>query len=429
MAAAVRLDNGNLDLQTPRWAVPLLAPSRYKAAWGGRSGGKSHFFAELAVEEMLEMPNLPFVCLREIQKTLKHSVKRLIEQKIKDMRVRSSFKITDHEIARVGGEGLFIFQGMQDHTADSIKSLEGFMRAWVEEAQKFSARSWRLLRPTIRAPGSQIWASWNPEFPIDPVDEFFRGGHLPNNAIVVKVNYTDNPFMTEESYNDAKADKERDEEEYEHVWMGGYNFKSEAVIFAGKWVEREFDISKMGSPKMGAKYVPAGPYYGLDFGFSQDPTAALRCWIWDECLFIDYALGKKKLELSDTNEMVCQIPGADRYKIVGDSARPETINHMRKPWKDSSGRNRPGLNVAPCEKWSGSIEDGIEYLLSFRQIVIHPRCVGMIYEAKNYKYRIDRFTEEILATIEDKDNHFWDALRYALNKHIQTFKSSGLDWL
>src|SRR5690625_2615548 len=162
-----------LDVPTPRWAVPLLQPSRYKAAHGGRASGKSNFFAVLLVEEHTRLPDLQSVCIREIQRSLKFSAKKLIEQKIRDLGVSHLFDITLTEIRRVGGQGLIIFEGMQDHTADSIKSLEGFDRAWVEEAQSLSHRSLELLIPTIRKDGSELWFSWNPDQPEDAVEGLF----------------------------------------------------------------------------------------------------------------------------------------------------------------------------------------------------------------------------------------------------------------
>lgn len=418
-----------LDIQTPRWALPLLQPARYKGAFGGRAGGKSHFYGELLVEEHIISKYQRSVCIREVQKSLKFSAKSLIEDKISALGVEDYFEVTDREIRkRKDGDGIIIFQGMQDHTADSIKSLEGFDRAWVEEGQRLSKKSLRLLRPTIvRKEGAQIWFSWNPDQPGDPVDEFFRGPHPPKDMILVEVNYLDNPFITEAIIEEAAADYEKDPELAHHVWGGGYNTKSNAQIFAGCWAVKDFDIEDFGEPKKGPKHMPAGPYYGLDFGFAQDPTAAIRCWIWDECLWIDYAVGKIGLDISDTNELVCHIPGADKHKITADNARPETINHMRKTWKDSNGKKRSGLRVVPCEKWSGSVEDGIEYIKSFRKIYIHPRCKPLIYEAHNYKYKVDRLTEDILPKVEDKDNHYWDAVRYALTKLIKAFSGSNLD--
>ena len=151
-----------LSLQIPTAEVfePLLYPSRYKGAWGGRGSGKSHFFGEKLVDDAVVHPGetgrgLLAVCIREVQKTLKASSKKLIEDKIISLKLGESngFKVF-REVIQTPGDGLIMFQGMQDHTADSIKSLEGMDRSWVEEAQTLSATSLKLLRPTIRSENS-----------------------------------------------------------------------------------------------------------------------------------------------------------------------------------------------------------------------------------------------------------------------------------
>lgn len=410
----------DLEIATPRWAVPLLRPARYKGAKGGRGSGKSHFFAELAVETMVDDPSHRFVCIREVQKSLKFSVKQLVESKIRAFGAGYLFDITLTEIRRRDGDGIMIFQGMQDHTADSIKSLEGFDTAWVEEAQNLSRRSLELLRPTIRAEGSQLWFSWNPDQPTDPVDAFFCGEDgPPPDSILVHVNYTDNPFLPETLRKEAEADQIRNPDTFPHVWLGEYNTKSDAQIFNGKWVVEEFDVSAFGDRVKGPRYLPDGPYFGADWGFANDPTAAVRCWIWQNRLYVDYAVGQVGVDITDTAELLCRIPGADKHTIRGDSARPETISHLRKPWIDERGQQRAGLKVIPCKKWQGSVEDGITYLRSFEKIVIHPRCKGLIHEATHYKYKVDRLTGDVLPIIVDKDNHYWDAVRYALGPMIQ----------
>lgn len=219
-----------LEIKTPRWALPLLQPARYKGAKGGRGSGKSHFFAELAVEEMVIDKNLSVVCIREVQKSLKFSAKRLIEDKIEALGVGHLFEVTQTEIRRHGGSGIMIFQGMQDHTADSIKSLEGFGRAWVEEAQNLSRRSLELLRPTIRKEGSEIWFSWNPEFPDDPVDEFMVSA--PPGSVLVHVNAEDNPFLPQTLREEMEMDRARSPETFDHVWRGGYRTLVEGAIYA-----------------------------------------------------------------------------------------------------------------------------------------------------------------------------------------------------
>ena len=156
--------------------------------------GKSHFFAELLIERCLLNPGTRWVCIREVQKSLDQSVKLLLEDKIKKMGVQAQFRVLHTHIETPGG-GIITFQGMQNHTAESVKSLEGYDGAWVEEAQSLSQRSLDLLRPTIRKEGSEIWFSWNPRNATDPVDVLLRGKHTPPDAIVRRVNYVDNPWF------------------------------------------------------------------------------------------------------------------------------------------------------------------------------------------------------------------------------------------
>jgi phage terminase large subunit len=182
-----------LDIPVPAVFEPLLAPARYKGIYGGRGSGKSHFFADRLIDDSIANPGLRTVCIREYQVSLEQSVKRLLEDKISEHKVSNQFRILNTHIETPGG-GIIIFQGMQAHTAESIKSLEGYHRAWVEEAQNFSARSLKLLRPTIREKDSEIWFSWNPAKVTDPVDNFLRPTPPPD-AIVVKANYQDNPFF------------------------------------------------------------------------------------------------------------------------------------------------------------------------------------------------------------------------------------------
>lgn len=226
-----------LAIDTPRVFKPLLEPSRYKGAHGGRGSGKSHFFAEMLVEDCLRTKGLLGVCIREVQKTLAQSSKRLIENKIEVLGVGSKFRVYDDKI-KTPGDGLLIFQGMQDHTAESIKSLEGFQRAWLEEAQGISARSLSLLRPTIRASGSEIWASWNPRRKSDAIDDFLRAKQ-PSNSIVVQANWRDNPWFPKELEDERLLDLELFPDRYDHIWEGDY-----AKAFEGAYFAREMAKAK-----------------------------------------------------------------------------------------------------------------------------------------------------------------------------------------
>src|ERR1700756_1158120 len=219
-------------LQIPTAAIfrPLLEPARYKGAYGGRGSGKSHFFGELMVEECLMAPCTLAVCIREVQKSLMQSSKRLIESKIQQLRVGDQFKIL-HDRIVTPGDGLIIFQGMQDATAESIKSPEGFRIAWIEEAQTLSHRSLSLLRPTIRTEGSELWASWNPRRKVDAIDDFLRA-KKPDNAVVVQANWRDNPWFPAVLEEERRLDLQLYPERYAHIWEGEYAKAFEGAYFA-----------------------------------------------------------------------------------------------------------------------------------------------------------------------------------------------------
>ena len=382
----------NLQIQTPRWCLPLLEPKRYKGAKGGRGSGKSHYFGEALVEAMVINPNTSAVCIREIQKSLKFSAKRLIEDKIEALDVGHLFTITQSEIKANKGRGVILFQGMQDHTADSIKSLEGFNIAWVEEAQTLSKKSLQLLRPTIREEGSEIWFSWNPDINTDPVDVFFQ--NLTDDMVLVHVNSEQNPFLPKTLRNEREADRVRmSPEDYAHVWEGAYNEKSEALVFKNKYEVDYFEPEDHWTRLQ-----------GLDWGFSQDPTTANVVYVNNNTLYIRYEANKIGLELDDTASFILKvIPDFDKYKTRADNARPESISFVKR-------NGLPRLVGEPKLK----IQDGVEFIKSFDNIVIHPDCKETIKEFGLYSYKIDKRSGDILPVILDKHNHHIDDIRYAL---------------
>lgn len=222
-----------LEIPTAEVFLPLLEPARDKGAWGGRGSGKSHFFAGLLIEDSLANKGLLSACIREVQKSLKDSAKRLIESKLIEhgLGEADGFKVF-REVIQTPGDGAIIFQGMQDHTAESIKSLEGFKRAWAEEAQTLSARSVGLLRPTIRAEGSELWWSWNPRRKNDPVDLSLRGPTPPTGAIVVRANWSDNPWFPKVLEQERLDCLKNTPEQYDHIWEGGYATVLEGAYYA-----------------------------------------------------------------------------------------------------------------------------------------------------------------------------------------------------
>jgi phage terminase large subunit len=219
-----------LSPQVPRALAPLLQPARYKGAHGGRGSGKSHFFAEMMIARCVASKT-DAVCIREIQKSLKQSAKKLLENKIEALGVAGFFQSTEVEIRGANGS-LIIFQGMQDHTAETIKSLEDFDIAWVEEAQTLSQTSLTLLRPTIRAPGSELWFSWNPRRKTDPVDALLRGDKQPTGAKVVTANWADNPWFPAELEQERRDDLRDRSDQYDHIWEGDYAKVTEGAYFA-----------------------------------------------------------------------------------------------------------------------------------------------------------------------------------------------------
>ncbi len=268
--------------------APLLVPNRYKGAWGGRGSGKSHFFAEQLVFQCLETKGTRAVGIREVQKDLKHSSKALIEDKIRTFQLwDSGFKSFESEI-RTPGDGLIIFQGMQSHNADSIKSLEGFDIAWVEEAQTLSKNSLTMLRPTIRKPGSSIWASWNPRKKSDAIDEFMRRGSLPD-GVVVKANWRDNPFWTDELEKERLLDLARYPDRYPHIWEGEY-----ARALDGAYYARELALARSnGQIKKDLIPDPLLPLRAVcDIGGAGAKADAFVIWIvqhvGERILFLDY---------------------------------------------------------------------------------------------------------------------------------------------
>lgn len=379
----------DLVIRTAEVFEPLLHPARYKGAHGGRGSGKSHFFAEMLVEDCIR-EKIDAVCLREIQKSLKFSVKKLLESKIESMNAGLYFEVQNEQIkSRTGG--VIIFQGMQDHTSDSIKSLEGFKRAWFEEAQTASQRSLDLLRPTIRAPGSELWFSWNPRFATDPVDVLLRGENPPPGSVVVQANYLDNPWCPQELLDEMAYDRARDPEKYAHIWLGQYQRNSEARVFKN-WKVEEFE-------------APPGAVHrlGADWGFSVDPSVLVRCHIDGKRLYVDHEAHMVGCEIDLLPDLFDRVPDSRKWFITADSARPETISYMRK-------HGYPKINAAI--KGKRSVEEGIEFLQSY-DIIVHPRCVHAIDELTMYSYETDPLTGLVLPKLKDKKNHVIDALRYA----------------
>lgn len=376
---------------------PLLERKRYKGAKGGRASGKSQFFADCVIKVSNKYP-VNVVCIREIQKSIKFSSKKIIEDKIKENGLAHRFTITQNEIKTPAG-GVIIFQGMQDHTADSIKSLEGFDICWVEEAQKISKYSMELLIPTIRKEGSEIWFSWNPKYEDDPIETHFDECE-DDEAIVVYANYDSNPLVSQTVINDAERHRVKNPDTFGHIWLGEFSIITEAQVFRNKYSIIKFEIDE----------TYGEPLYGMDFGFANDPTTANELYIKGNDLYIRREANKIGLELDHTSAFISKcIPNIKEHICRADCARPESISYLK----------RNGMpKIRAVKKWAGSIEDGISFMKSFDNIFIHTSCTQTAREFARHSYKIDKRTGDILPKIEDDNNHHIDGIRYALEPLI-----------
>jgi len=378
-----------LSIQLPKWSEILFDESaRYIAVKGGRGSGKSRSVATALNLRAAAKP-LRILCVREIQKSIRDSSKRLLDDDAERIGLTSFYNSLETEVRGANGS-LFLFAGLR-HNIDSIKSMEGIDICWVEEAQSVSKTSLETLIPTIRKPGSQIIFTWNPKHESDPIEEMFGRDDLPPDSRLHTVNYTDNPWFPDVLQKEAAYDLSRDPEKYNHVWMGGYLRNSESRVFKN-WTVEEFEAPEDALFRLGA-----------DWGFASDPSVLVRCHIVGRKLFIDYEAHMVGCEIMDLPSLFMSVPGAEKWPITADSARPETISHMR---------NNGFPKIQAAVKGPKSIEDGIEWLKSF-DIVVHPRCRHTIDELTMYSYKTDPLTQLVLPLLEDKNNHIIDALRYA----------------
>lgn len=379
-------------------------PVRYRACHGGRGSAKSHSFAQALILKAAQEP-LRIGCFREIQKSIRDSVKRLLDDKIRDSGLSDLFESTDTEIRGTNGS-LFIFGGLRTNP-DAVKSTEGIDIAAVFEANRVSQRSWDLLVPTVRKIGSEIWAEWNPENETDPVDQKFRGpSGAPPGSIVRQVNWVDNPFFPDVLRQELEWDRRRDPDKYQHIWMGGYQRNSEARVFKN-WKIEPFDIDPAWTLRQGA-----------DWGFSVDPSVLVQSAIVGRNLYIAHEAYRVGCEIDFLPDLFRSVPDAERWPTIADSARPETISYMQ----------RHGFpKMLKAIKGAKSLEEGVQFLQSF-DIIVHPRCVHTIDELTSYSYEVDDLTGLVLPKLKDKDNHVIDALRYACEGARRAKPASTIDY-
>ena len=379
----------NINLKVANVYKPLWKNAkRRNYIYGGRGSGKSHDVAEYCLFRAYQA-KIKVLCTRELQNSIADSVYSLLKNKITDMKLDFFFTVYKDRI--VGNNGSeFIFKGIHNNVSE-IKSMENISIAWLEESQSLSRESIDVIVPTIRAPGSILIFTFNPYKDNDPI--YMEMKNATEDDLVIKANYSDNPWFPEELRLEMERDKKNDYQKYLWVWEGECLGLSDAQIFRGKYVIENFETPKN-----------ADFHFGADWGFANDPTTLVRSFIVGNDLYIDMCAGKIGCDLEDTPSLFNEVQGSSIYPIYADSARPETISFMRSKH----------YNVIAAEKWNGSVEDGIQYLRSFSCIHIHERCKAVAEEFDLYQYKVDRQTGEVLRVPVDKFNHYIDAIRYSL---------------
>jgi phage terminase large subunit len=389
-------------VRLPDWAKRLWEPSRYKVLRGGRGSAKSRSIATALLLQGAAEPHR-VLCAREIQKSIKDSVYRLLTDEIDRLGLADFYEKTESEIRGKNGT-LFIFAGLWNNQ-NSIKSMEGITRCWVEEAQTISQESLDVLIPTIRQPDSEIWFSYNPRDATDPIDLMFRQDELPPRTILLEVNWQQNPWFPDVLRVEMEYDRRRDMDKYLHIWEGQYRKNSNSRVFRN-WSVEEFDAPDGATFRLGA-----------DWGFAIDPSVLIRCYIQGKKLYVDHEAYMVGCEIDQLPDLFDRVPDSRKWFITADSARPETISYMQK-------HGYPKINAAI--KGSKSVEEGVEFLKSF-DIVVHPRCIHTIQELTLYSYKVDPLTEKVLPVLEDKHNHVIDALRYACEGARRASKAAKAD--
>lgn len=393
-----------VQLRLPPKLVPVFNPARgalqYRGAYGGRGSAKSRTFATMAATWGLVEP-LRILCAREFHASIKESFHAELREAIESTPWLAPHYDIGVDYLRGSNGTEFIFRGLR-HNSRSIRSLANIDLTIVEEGEDIPETSWRALLATVlRRPRSECWVIWNPEREGSATDKRFRAAPPPR-SMIVEINHGDNPWfppgLEELRQHDLRT---LDPEVYAWIWEGAYRKESDAQIFRGKIEVRDFEAAEGW----------AGPYYGLDFGFSTDPTAAVRCWIHDGALWIDHEANKVGLELDATAAyLIERIPGIAQHTVRADSARPESISYLKR-------HGLPG--IVGAKKGKGSVQDGIEHLRSYRKIYLHPRCREARVQFLGYSYKTDKLTGDVLPEILDALNHIPDAVRYALEPLIR----------
>jgi phage terminase large subunit len=406
----------------------LIYPKRLKVVYGGRGSAKTRTVVSILTAKASARRER-VLCLREIQNSIEESSLAELSEEVERRDLSGSFVVGRKHVRVPATRSSFSFRGL----FRNVNGIKGFARsttAWVDEAESVSRESWQILMPTVREPGSEIIVTFNPNKESDPTWTDLIGPYEAqldadgcyedDEVLIIRANYTDNPWFTEELELERAKMERTDKDRYNWIWLGRFNKRSDEVIFAGKYRVEAFETP------LGVRF-----FFGADWGFAADPTTLNRSFVRGNTLFIDFEAHGVHTESTDIWKLFAGregakpaqlkewepadtlkypgVPGSRKWKIKADSARPETISQVA----------RQGFNIDAAKKWGGSVEDGIEVLRGFDEIVIHPRCVHTIAEFGLYSYKVDKQTGDILPIIVDKHNHHIDGIRYSLDGYIR----------
>ena len=402
-------------IQFPSKLRFLFTPSRYKVAYGGRGSAKSWSVARALLLQATTQP-LRVLCTREVQKSIKQSVHKLLADQIQALGLGHFFEILETEIRGKNGSE-FSFAGLASHTIDSIKSFEGCDRVWVEEGQAVSKRSWDVLIPTIRKPGSEVWITFNPELETDETYQRFVVTPPPG-AIVAQVNYSDNPWFPAELEAERLHCKQTDPKGYDNIWEG----KCKPAVAGAIYYDEVANAEAAGR----ICNVPYDPmlkvHVVFDLGWNDAMAISLVQKNASEMRVIEY--------IEDSHKTL------DHYS----SMLKEKRLNWGKVYLPHDGRNKDFKTGKSAEEimqalgWgvaitpNMSIEDGIRMtrMVFPRLYFDKQKCDRLIQCAKRYRRSINQQTNEPGAPLHDEWSHGADNLRYiAVNAEAMTNEEWG----
>lgn len=394
-----------INASFPEKAEFLFQPSRYKVLYGGRGGGKSFAVARALLLQGIAQ-KLRILCTREIQRTIKDSVHKLLSDQIKELGLESNYEILQAEIRGKNGTEV-IFAGLADQTVTSVKSLEGCDRIWCEEAQVISARSWSILIPTIRKEGSEIWVTFNPELDTDPTYQRFVKNPSPN-SIVVEMNWRDNPWWNSVLEAERQDCLKRFPKDYDNIWEGKCRPAVEGAIYFDEVAAMERDGRICNVP-----YDPMlKAHIIIDLGFNDEMAVSVVQRHVSEIRIIKYIEESQKTlayysaELKELryNWGKVWLPFSDGFSkdVKTGKGSDEILRAL-------------GWNVAKKEEVSSvDVEEGIRRTrLVFPRFYADKTNCGQLVECwRRYRRHINKQTLTAGAPVHDQYSHGADNTRY-----------------